>query len=276
LKHLRLFVDVYQRFSDDAGSFLAGTISYYALLSIFPLLLLAISAAGFFLTEPNVTADILHYTKQALPQYHEVVRDNVRSISANRQSTGIVGLLGLLWIGTAVFDAITYVMNHVWNVQNARHFILSKLLSVAGAIVVVLLLLLTTVISTLFEAMQAFWQQTFNVTPPLEAFRLAAVLIVPAVIFATLLIIYAVIPNIQLGFRDVWVGAAFTTVTLEAAKRLFVVYTSHVARFNAVYGSIGAIVGLLFWLYIMAVILILGAEINAALKAGREQGREAR
>lgn len=277
MNHIRSFsafiIDVYSRFSRDAGSFLAATISYYALFSIFPLLLLAISAAGFFLAEASVMDEILDYTKEVLPQFSSVVRDNVESISTNRESTGLVGLVALVWIGTAVFDALAYAMNRVWDVKAVRHIFWSKLLSVAGVISVILILLFTTMLSTVLEAFQAYWRQTFSAAPPLQTFGLVTFLAVQSITFSALVIIYAVTPNINLRFKDVWPGAAFTTVVLEVAKRLFVVYTSRVARFNAIYGSVGVIVGLLFWLYIMGMILVLGAEINAALKSRNDASK---
>ncbi len=262
-----LIVDIYVRFSRDAGSFLAATISYYALFSIFPVLLLAISAAGFFVAEREMTQIILDYTKEALPQFSHVVRTNVQSIAKNRESTGIVGLVALFWIGTAVFDAITYALNRVWDVETPRHFITSKLLSVAAVIIAILLLIATTLFSTMFGTFQAFWRETFAVAPPLQAFQFTTFLGTLMITFAALVIIYSVVPNKRLRFGDVWVGAAFTTIVLEIAKRLFIVYTSRIARFNAIYGSVGVIVGLLFWLYIMGMIFVLGAEINAALTA---------
>jgi membrane protein len=221
-------------------------------------------------TEPSVTDDVLRYTKQVLPEYSQIVRQNVKSISANRQSTGAVGLLALVWIGTAVFDALAYTMNRVWDVPTPRHIILSKLLSVAGVIAVSLLLISTTLFSTAFETFQTFWWQLLKVPPPLEAFRLGAFLAASSIIFVALVIIYAVVPNIRLGFKDVWLGAASATVVLELAKWILVFYTSKVARFNAIYGSVGVTIGLLFWLYVMGMIVILGAEVNAALKGKRK------
>lgn len=260
-------VDVYVRFSRDAGSFLAATISYYALFSIFPVLLLAISAAGFFVAEREMTEIILDYTKEALPQFSHVVRTNVEAIAKNRQSTGLVGLVALLWIGTAVFDAITYSLNRVWDVETPRHFITTKLLSVAAVILAILLLILTTLVSTMLGTFQAFWRETFSVAPPLQALQFTTFLGTLAITFSALVVIYSVVPNKRLRFGDVWIGAAFTTIVLEIAKRFFIVYTARIARFNAIYGSVGVIVGLLFWLYIMGLIFILGAEINASLTA---------
>ncbi len=259
-------IDVYSRFSRDAGSFLAATISYYALFSIFPLFLLAISAAGYFLAEVSTSDAILDYTKEVLPQFSGVVRNNVKSISTNRESTGLIGLVALVWIGTAVFDALAYAMNRVWHVKAARHIFWSKLLSVAGVITVILVLIMTTLLSTVLDAFQVYWRETFSVAPPLETLGIVTFFAVQSITFSALVIIYAVTPNLELRFSDVWAGALFATVVLEVAKRLFVVYTTHVARFNAIYGSVGVIVGLLFWLYIMGIIVVLGAEINAALK----------
>ncbi len=268
--------DVYFRFARDAGSFLAATISYYALFSIFPMFLLAISAAGYFLERPGSTEAILEYTKTVLPQFSGVVRTNVESIAATRGSAGIVGIVALVWIGTAVFGALEYALDRVWKVPVARHFFFSKLLGVAGVITVILLLILTTLMSTGFEAFQVFWRDTFaGSQPPLAAQRATASLAGWTITFLALSIIYSVVPNLKLRWRDVWVGAAFATISMELAKRIFVLYTTNLARFNAIYGSVGVIVGLLFWLYIIGNVLVLGAEVSAELKA-RKDAKDAR
>jgi membrane protein len=262
-------VDVFRRFSNDAGSFLAATISYYALFSIFPLLLLAISAAGFALTYTGAAEAVLNYATSLIPQFSEEIRTNVEAIARDRTSVGIIGLLALLWAGTYVFEAIEYALNRVWKVPVGRHFILSKMLSIAGVVAVILVLLATSLISAGYQAFQAYWLSAFEATPPLAALRAASVLLGMAITFAALLIIYKVVPNLKLTFKDVWVGAVFSTIAWELAKRLFVVYTSRAARFEAVYGSVGVIIGVLVWLYISGIILVFGAEINAALKARR-------
>lgn len=263
-------VDLYNRFSEDAGSFLAATISFYALFSIFPLLLLAISIAGYVVIYAD-KADVLRYTSGAFPQFSDVIAANIRSIAANRRSTGLIGLVVLLWSGTAVFEAIEFALNKVWKVQRGRHFILSKLLSLASVTAVVVLLLLTTLVSAGYAAFQNYWQATFTATPPLAALRVGAFLGGLAITFLALVVIYTVVPNLKLRLKDVWRGAVFAAVAWEAAKFLFAIYMSRAARFNAVYGSVGAFVGLLFWLYITGLILVLGAEINATLRAAREK-----
>ncbi len=268
--HLRSFygflVEVHTRFSEDAGTFLAATISFYALFSIFPLLLLAISAAGYIFADPQNVDLLLGYASAAFPEFSDSVKTNVNSIAANRRSTGLVGLLALLWTGTAVFDAIGYAMNKAWKVPAGRNIVLSKLLGMAGVIAIILVLLLTTFLSVGYQTFQDYWVNTFKTTPPLAALSVGGSLATVAISFFALVIIYTVIPNLRLRLRDVWPGAVFATLAGGVAHTGFAMYASRAARFNAVYGSVGVIIGLMFWLYITGVILIFGAEINAALK----------
>ncbi|HEB12885.1 MAG TPA: YihY/virulence factor BrkB family protein, partial [Actinobacteria bacterium] len=146
------------------------------------------------------------------------------------------------------------------------HIVWSKLLSMAGVLAVILVLLLTTFLSVGYQTFQDYWANTFKATPPLAALGAVSTLGTLAITFFALVIIYAVIPNLKLRLRDVWTGALFATLAGELAQRGFALYASMAARFNAVYGSVGVIIGLMFWLYITAVILIFGAEINAARK----------
>lgn len=234
---------------------------------------MAISAAGFVLEYRGGYEDILRYADAVLPQFSGIVKSNVESIAANRGSTGVIGLVVLLWSGTAVFDAIEFAMNKVWKVPVGRHIILSKLLSISGVVVVIMLLLLATVVSAGFDAFEDYWLTVFKTPPPIAAAAAMVRIVGLVVTLSALLIIYSVVPNRRLGLGDVWVGAGFSTAALYLAKRAFVVYTTKAARFNAVYGSVGVIIGLLFWLYITGVILVLGAEINAAL-AARRQNRD--
>ena len=252
------------------GSFLAATISFYALFSIFPLLLLAISVAGYVFADPQNADVLLRYAGRAFPEFSDAVRTNVQSIAANRRSTGLIGFITLLWTGTAVFEAIGYAMNKAWKVPAGRHVVLSKLLSIAGVLAVILVLLLTTFLSVGYQTFQDYWVNTFKATPPLAALSAGGILATLAISFFALVIIYAVIPNLRLRLRDVWVGAVFATLAGAVAHRGFALYASRAARFSAVYGSVGVIIGLMFWLYITGTILILGAEINAALRSRPE------
>ncbi len=264
-----LVIEVYRRFSDDDGAYLAASISYYALFSIFPLLLLAISIAGYLFASRGSEA-ILAYTDQAIPQFTAAVKSNIEAVAMNRQSTGLIGALTLLWTGSMVFDAIGFTLNKIWKVSVGRHFLLSKLLSLASVIVVIVVLMLTTLISAGYETFQNYWLDSFQATPPFAALSLLNGLVALAVTFVALVVIYKVIPNVSLSLRDVWIGAVFATLSWTGAKGLFALYASRVARFNAVYGSVGVIIGLLLWLYITGMILILGAEISVTLKNRRE------
>lgn len=249
-----------QSFAEDDCPDRAAIISYYALFSIFPLILGLIAIAAFLLEETTVQAQILEAVSQVFPGSGDLVSSNIDEVVALRGSVGVVSILSLLWSGTSVFSAIRRSLNQAWGIDRERPLVEQKLLELA-MIGIVGLLFVASVAST------AFFNLVWQLLPPslhlVEGFGKNALAgLLPLLFsFAIFVILYRFMPNTKVTFGDIWPGALLATVLFEAAKSLFTWYLAHFANYSLVYGTLGTVIAFLFWAYISAVVLLLGAEL---------------
>lgn len=243
---------------------MAATISYYAFLSLFPLLLFVISLLGFFLESSRVQQEILVYVDSVFPASVELIRSDLQAIVREREGVGLIGLLGLLWTGTAIFSALEYALNTIWSVLTPRHFLkhylLAFLLVLAGALLVLVSLIATSLVSSLKGL---FFHYASDARASLSLLLpFVSVLVGLATSMAIFFLTYFVVPNVYHRWKDVWLGATVGGLSWETAKYAFSWYLSTLARYRLLYGTLGAAIALLVWIYISALILLFGAELN--------------
>lgn len=259
-----LLAENYRSFVRHRSSFLAATISYYAFLSLFPLLLFVISLLGFFLESSRVHREILVYVDSMFPASVELIRNNLQAIVREREGVGLIGLLGLLWTGTAVFSALEYALNTIWSVPTPRHFLKHRLLAfllvLTGALLVLVSLTATSLVSSLKGLFFHYASDAGTSLSLLLPF--VSVLVGLTTSIAIFFLTYFVIPNVYHRWKDVWLGATVGGLSWETAKYAFSWYLSTLARYRLLYGTLGAVIALLVWIYISALILLFGAELN--------------
>lgn len=271
LAFYELVKEVYFKFGRDHGSFLAATISYYALFSIFPLLLVLISVAGFFFAQAETTRAVLNYTRHIIPQFSVVVRENIQTVAASRSQVGLIGIAGLLWSGTAVFDALEYALDQVFGEAETKPLFRAKLLGIAAVIGLITILVVITLVTPVVGAARDFWLRTPLGRSLILSYDSYIWLISMGVATVVFLALYHLVPSRRPSVREIWPGAVVAGLTWEAAKRLFSWYLRRAAKFSAVYGSLGIVIGLLVWLYILGIIIVFGGELAAVITARRER-----
>jgi membrane protein len=249
----------------------SAALAYYALFSIFPLLLLTISILGFMLeagVPVAVDAQTLVFdaVDRTLPQAKELVEQIVLTTRRNRGGLGFVGLIVLAWSASNMFTHARLALNTIWNTglpQGIGGVMRLRLVGLGMAIGVGILLLLATLSDTILTLVAQFithlpWSDTlWFLGRPLLLASMTVVL------FAAL---YRFLPRAPLGWADVWPGAIVGGVGWEVLKRGFVWYTTSIANWTAIYGPITGVIGLLLWLYLSAQVLLFGAEFAAAYR----------
>jgi membrane protein len=240
----------------------AASIAYYALLSLFPFLLLCISILG------SVTADdadrlaVLTFVFRYFPTQFDFVSTQLEAFTATRVRVGVGGALALIWASLGVFGAITSAVNEAWGVEKQRSFLKHRLVSfvmlVASGGVLIVALFLVSAEASWFGVMLArfSWLQALQ---SLTVTYSATILLIIAVG-----LIYYFIPNAKTRFRDVWVGAVLTGVLWRLAFSGFSWYIGRSTRLNLIHGSVAAVVVFLLWVYVSSVILMFGVEFTAA------------
>lgn len=255
-------------FDEQHGAEAAASISYYSLFSMFPLLLFLVSILGFFINEIGAPIEIAELITQAIPISRDLVYNNLIQILNARSLGGIIGIIGLMWAASSVFITVSRNINRAWSDASIRNVIQNRL--VAFTMIVILLVLTggwiaSTILFSLvpkivipfFGEIDIFQTQTWNYLSNLLPWSLA---------FLILLGLYFWIPNTQVKWKEAFWGALTASIALNLATRVFTwLMSSGFATFDILYGSLGTALALLTWVYISALIILIGAHLSSAI-----------
>jgi membrane protein len=265
LSYFRVLRTAAVRFSADGASFLAQAIAFNTLFASIPLTLFIVALLGFVYgtTEGNVQAVSLIQTYA--PALQSIVATNLDSVVRYRGLSGTIGIIGLIWSGKNIFQALAYALDLSLGVPRHRHFVIDiaiaiVLVPIAG-IVLVVASALPVVISVIART---FDLPTLRFVPELETYGVSL-----AIVFVISALLYTYLPNRRAPSLMFGVpGAAVTAVGWSLAQVAFAVYTTH-TNFLKIYGAVSAIFALLLWIYVTAVIFLFGAHVSAAWERRR-------
>jgi membrane protein len=244
----------------------AASIAYYALLSLFPFLLLVISMLGSIAADDSDRLAVLAFVFRYFPTQFEFVNTQLEAFRQTRLQLGVAGGLALIWASLGVFGAITAAVNEAWGVERQRSFLKHRLVSFLMLVASGGVLMLALVAVSAVEVAQASWfgvmLARFEWLGALQsfAFRYAATIL----LILAVGLLYYFIPNAKTRFRDVWVGAVLTGVLWRVALEGFSWYIGRSGQLNLIHGSIAAVVVFLRWIYVSSVNLMYGVEFTAA------------
>lgn len=268
---------------DDYAPSMGAALAFYTLFSIAPLLLIVISVAGLVFGEQAARGEIIDQLSMLFG------RDSAEAIesllqSVNRPKAGIIGtLVGLvtLLIGaTTVFGELQDALDRIWRAPSrpkgggAWGLVRARLLSLGMVLGIGFLLIVSLIVSAALAALDKWWAPWFG-----EIAVLAGALnffISFALITTVFAMIYKWMPRVKVVWRDVWTGAAITSMLFTVGKTVIGLYigSSGVA---STYGAAASLVVLLLWVYYSAQIFLLGAEFTwvYAHRYGSLKGRRA-
>ena len=249
---------VLAKFLQDRGPHLAAMVAYYALLSLVPFLFLAVSLLGLF-GQISASSYLIRELGHILPgQSTADLLRPMHSIQRNAGAIGVIGLLGIVWASLGFYSALESALNIVFRVQN-RAFLHQK----SVTFVLVLTSLVVLFASLLVAVAATGWvdRHAHNLIQLTVAAYLGTLLISSAGSFVFLMAVYRYLTNVELGVGDVWPGAAVGTALFQVSFQSLPLYLRFSGQLLAL-RAFGGLVILLVWLYLMANIIVLGAEIN--------------
>ncbi|RYD68462.1 MAG: YihY/virulence factor BrkB family protein [Verrucomicrobiaceae bacterium] len=273
-----------QGFVNDEGLRLSAALAYYSAFSLAPLLLIVLSIAGPIFGDEAVRGMLYDEIHRDLGRSGaEVLEDMVAHARDPHQSLmmSLVGLVVLLFGAAGLFGQLQASLNTIWNVPRrpsfgVGHFVKSHFLSFTMVLGTGFLLLVSMVLSTLLNAVSMRVGEIAHIPAPLWAVVGGFVsFVLITLLFAA---IFKVLPDVIIRWRDVWTGAIFTSGLFAVGKSAIGWYLGREAMASS-YGSAGAVIVILMWLYYSSAILLFGAEFTQvqARAAGREiVGRAAR
>jgi len=255
--------ETWQEFTRDNGTLVAGAISFFAFLSIFPLLLAGIGILGILVGSPERAERIIlsatrNYAvgSQALDLISQVVR-------GGNAATG-VGLFLLLWSGTTVMAMLEQAVNVAWDVREKRGFIRQRAIGLLLALIAGALILASVAATA---AIRYVTSGHIRGLPEMSLLATVLSYLVPFVVIAAMFtMVYKILPNTNVHWRSAVTGGLFAGVLWQIALHAFAFYVVHFARYNQIYGSLGAAILLLVWINYSAVIGILGAELASIVQ----------
>ena len=254
----------------------AAALTYYSVLSIFPMIIALVGIVGLVGQHPQTTNAILRIINDIGPSSAvDTFRGPVDSVISNKSGAGLalaVGLAGALWTGSGYIGAFTRASNAIYGVQEGRPFWKLRPLQLLITFVMVVLLAVIGLAVVLTGPLADAVAKPIGLGgAAVTAWNIAKWPFVITAVSCMLSLLYYITPNVrQPGFRWVTPGGVLAVGIWIVASAGFAFYVANFGSYNKTYGSLAGAIVFLVWLWISNLAVLLGAEFNAELERGRE------
>jgi membrane protein len=255
------------QWSADFAPSMGAALAYYTIFSIAPLLVIAIAVAGFFFGADAARGEIFGQLSGLIGERGAATIEAAVK-SANQSGGGtfaaIAGIVTLLLGATTVFGELQSDLDRIWDTPRPEHagiwgLLRGRLLSFGMVLGIGFLLLVSLVLSAALSALGHFWS---GALPGWEVLLQIINFVVGFVVVSGLFaMIYKFLPRCDIGWRDVWIGAAVTSLLFSAGKLLIGLYLGKSSVASS-FGAAGSLVIVLLWVYYSAQIFLFGAEFT--------------
>jgi len=257
-------------FSETRAAQAAASLAYYAFFSLFPLLLVLIAGGSYFLNSQQIYQNVTQFLNETIPVSTQVIDENLRQVLDIRGPVGVIGLLTLLWSASGVFTNLAYNINLAWQDAPRRNFLEKRLVGL-GMIAGLSGLLILSLTLDWITNLAPFLEDKNASSSTLGLWRFFSNLGSWLTIFLLYLALYRWVPTEKVYWGATFWGALTTAVAWKIATAGFNWYLrSGLGRYQLVYGSLGAIVALLFLIFIVSTITLFGAHLSAAIDRWHE------
>jgi membrane protein len=274
----RFIMTLRREFARDNASMVAAAMSFYALLSMVPLLIIAVAALGYVLRSPEQAySRVFDYVGQFSPglarEQGQGIKELLQGIVGGRKIAGWLGLITLLWTGSQIFVSLEQAINIAWDVNARRGFIRTRLFAILMVMSAGVLLLVTLGLTALVQIVLGLHVEVLGVSLGhlWWLWRVVGVLLPLVITVCMFTLVYKLLPNRAVRLRDALTGAVVAGLLWEVAKQTFSWYVPRFAHFNKVYGSLGGVIILIVWVYYSSMVTVIGAEVSA-IKAKVKNG----
>lgn len=267
--YFQLLRQTFLEFSADNATKLSASLAYYTIFAVGPLILVIISVAGIFLGQETITASVYEQISSLVgaDAAQQILRisENMRQQQSTAAFFGIVGVVTLLFGATGVFAEIQDSINYIWSIRAKPKkgwlkYLRNRLLSFSLIVGMGFLLLVSLLVNTLMDILTARLLKFFG-TDEVSIFKVFNLALLYAIISSLFAIIYKVLPDARIAWKDAFVGAGFTGFMFLLGKFLIGLYLGNSGVANA-YGAAASVIVVLLWVYYSAIILYFGAEFT--------------
>jgi membrane protein len=255
-------------FFADRAPQLAAAVSYYVLFAVFPLAIVVVATAGLVLDEQTVREQVIDQVVRRLglvganaSELAELMQETLTGLGA----LGLLGLAGLIWTASGVMTSLRNAVNTAFDVEDRRPILRGKLLDVGFVFLMAPLFAASLAVTFLVRLAGAGAAAAGDWLGPAEVLagvglEVVSVVVAIAFSFVIVVLVYRWVPARRMALSEVWVGALIAAVLLEFAKSALALYFRYFGNYDAIYGSLGAVISFMFFVFVAANIVLLGAE----------------
>lgn len=257
--------ELYYRAGEHQMSAYAAQIAYFFVLSIFPFLIIAFAVLG----KLEITYTVVSSAYQQLVPFeaYQIIDGYIETLlSAKLEAVVPISLLASLWTASQAVGALERALNRAHEVASPRRYIKSRLFGLMMTVLLLSLLLISIVLPNLTSDFLDWLSGHLHMT---MAFRQAIAygrwLLLGSLFLVVLTLIQMVMPNVKLTIREVWPGVLVNFGGWGVLSIGFSGFVRYFSNISFVYGSLGAVITLMIWLYFVGLLIMFGAEVNAAI-----------
>lgn len=272
---LPLLKEIGSEFQKDEAGQLGAALAYYAMFSMFPLLLLLVAALGYVLQFWPTAIDVQEQILTAVstnfsPQVADILNTILGGVKSQAGGATIVGLVTLLLGASGAFQQLDLSFNRIWSVPtpppagsiaaSVWRTLRTKLFSFGMVLSVGFLLLVSMVLTGASQALLS----GFKDLPLIGGAAGVAISLVTSLLLNTLVfaLLFKYLPDTKVDWGDVWIGALVTAIVWELGKYILALYIGRSGQSWSAYGVVGSVLVLMAWIYFSSQILFLGAEFT--------------
>jgi membrane protein len=259
-------LELKRRFNSHNVTAFSAQMAFFFFLSLFPFIIFLFSLLSLF---DISTADINFILARLIPaEGYNLIANYSANVVLDLKKLNVfsVSILIILWSASRVIFAFTRSLNNSYSVEETRGYFKTRIMGMIYTVVLMLMIILGIVVTITGEGFFNFVRKFIYVARDFQSlFFLFKWIVYFGVFFVILLIFYRNLPNLKLKLKSVIPGSVFAIFAISIFTFLFSLYINTFSNYSILYGSLGAVVVLMMWLYLVSGILVLGGEINAIL-----------
>lgn len=264
---IQIFIDRFIK-NDIIG--LAAQLSYFFILSLFPLLIFLVTLIPYL---PITQEDMIGLIRDFAPvQTMDFLETTLAEIMSNR-SSGLLsfGIIGTIWSASNGMNAVIKALNRAYNAEERRPFLIARGMSIILTIGMIIVIIIVLVLPVFGKQIGRYLFHNLGFSMEFVALWNALRWVVtPIVLFLVFQVLYFLAPSEKIRWKSVRPGAVFASIGWIIVSLGFSSYISNFGNFTAAYGSLGGMIVLMLWLYLSGMILMIGGELNAVLAESKK------
>lgn len=269
------FARTIREFKEDKLQHWAAALTYYAVLSLFPALLVMVSLVGLFANPDTVTKFLTDVVGALGPESAvDTFKGPIESVTSSSGTAGIMAIVGVvsaLWSASGYVGAFTEASNSIYEVEEGRPFWKLKPLQLFVTFVCISLVAITALALVISGPLATAVGEALGLGDvAVTAWQWGKWPVMLALVLVILHVLYFASPNAQVRKKWVSPGALLTLVVWILASVAFALYVANFGSYNKTYGSLGGVVVFLLWLWITNIAVLLGVEYNAEIERTNE------